>query len=182
MSEDVIGWYPYHPIKNITSEDMHVTQNNDCMFKNGVLYTFSEQLHDFGVWACVAPMSGREYAEAQKIRAETTYNITTRYTENVSSIMKILYGAKVFDIVSVLDVGAGRKNSKLLLQRRISMAKNKDVFGFEELEKSFKRLEKRYPSQADAMLMAQGQAAQKRVKALTPVKTKKLRNAWRLKK
>lgn len=62
------------------------------------------------------------------------------------------------------------------------MAKNKDVFGFEELEKSFKRLEKRYPSQADAMLMAQGQAVQKRVKALTPVKTKKLRNAWRLKK
>lgn len=114
MSEDVIGWYPYHPIKNITSEDMHVTQNNDCMFKNGVLYTFSEQLHDFGVWACVAPMSGREYAEAQKIRAETTYNITTRYTENVSSNMKILYGAKVFDIVSVLDVGGRKKELKII--------------------------------------------------------------------
>lgn len=62
------------------------------------------------------------------------------------------------------------------------MAKDKDVFGFEELEKSFKRLEKRYPNQADAMLMAQGQAANKRTKALTPVKTKKLRNSWRLKK
>ena len=73
------------------------------------------------------------------------------------------------------------------------MAKNKDVFGFEELEKSFKRLEKRYPSQADAMLMAQGQAVQKRVKALTPVYTGKylrggrikpgqLKKSWRLKK
>ena len=62
------------------------------------------------------------------------------------------------------------------------MAKDKDLFGFDELEKSFKRLEKRYPNQADAMLMAQGQAANKRTKALTPVKTKKLRNSWRLKK
>ena len=59
---------------------------------------------------------------------------------------------------------------------------SKDVFGFDELEKSFKRLEKRYPNQADALLMAQGQAVNKRTKQLTPVKTRKLRNSWRLKK
>ena len=59
---------------------------------------------------------------------------------------------------------------------------SKDVFGFDELEKSFKRLEKRYPNQADALLMAQGQALNKKTKQLTPVKTKKLRNSWRLKK
>lgn len=62
------------------------------------------------------------------------------------------------------------------------MAKDKDVFGFDELEKSFKRLEKRYPNQADALLMTEGQATSKKTKALTPVKTKKLRNSWRLKK
>lgn len=56
------------------------------------------------------------------------------------------------------------------------------MFGFDELEKAFKRCEKRYPSEADAFLMAQGQAVNKRTKALTPVKTKKLRNSWRLKK
>ena len=59
---------------------------------------------------------------------------------------------------------------------------SKDVFGFDELGKSFKRLEKRYPNQADALLMARGQAVNKRTKQLTPVKTKKLRNSWRLKK
>ena len=32
---------------------------------------------------------------------------------------------------------------------------NKDVFGFDELEKSFKRIEKNYPDKADALLMAQ---------------------------
>lgn len=62
------------------------------------------------------------------------------------------------------------------------MAKHIDVFGFEELEKAFKRCEKRYPNEADALLMAAGQQVNKRVKALTPVRTKKLRNSWRLKK
>lgn len=62
------------------------------------------------------------------------------------------------------------------------MAKDKDVFGFDELEKSFKNLTKKYPNHADAMLMAQGRAVNKRTKALTPIKTKKLRNSWRLKK
>lgn len=62
------------------------------------------------------------------------------------------------------------------------MARNVDVFGFDELEKAFKRCEKRYPNQADALLMAQGQQVNKKVKSLTPVKTRKLRNSWRLKK
>lgn len=62
------------------------------------------------------------------------------------------------------------------------MAKQIDVFGFEELEKAFKRCEKRYPNEADALLMAAGQQVNKRVKALTPVRTKKLRSSWRLKK
>ena len=57
---------------------------------------------------------------------------------------------------------------------------NKDVFGFDELEKSFKRFEKNYPDKADALLMAQGQAVNRKTKSLTPVKTKKLRNSWRL--
>lgn len=58
----------------------------------------------------------------------------------------------------------------------------KDLFGFEELEKSFKRLQKKYPNAVDAMLMAQAQAVSKKTKANTPVKTKKLRNSWRVKK
>lgn len=57
-----------------------------------------------------------------------------------------------------------------------------DVFGFDELEKAMKRCEKRYPNEADALLMAAGRQVNKKVKSLTPVKTKKLRNSWRLKK
>lgn len=62
------------------------------------------------------------------------------------------------------------------------MARQVDVFGFDELQKAFERCEKKYPDQADALLMAQGKTVNKRTKALTPVRTKKLRNSWRLKK
>ena len=62
------------------------------------------------------------------------------------------------------------------------MAKSIDVFGFDELQKAFERCEKRYPNQADALLMTEGQAVNKKTKSLTPVRTKRLRNSWRLKK
>ena len=62
------------------------------------------------------------------------------------------------------------------------MARNIDVFGFDELEKAMKQCEKNYPSQADAFLMAEGRAINKRTKSLTPVRTKKLLNSWRTKK
>lgn len=73
------------------------------------------------------------------------------------------------------------------------MAVEKDLFGFDELEKAFERMEKRYPNQADALLMAQGSQTNKRVKALSPVYTGKippkskikpgqLKKSWKLQK
>lgn len=60
--------------------------------------------------------------------------------------------------------------------------RSKDVFGFDELEKSFEKVIKKYPNEADALLMTMGRAATRRVKQLTPVKTRKLKNSWRLRK
>ena len=60
--------------------------------------------------------------------------------------------------------------------------RSKDVFGFDELEKSFEKVIKKYPNEADAVLMTMGRAATRRVKQLTPVKTRKLKNSWRLRK
>jgi len=60
--------------------------------------------------------------------------------------------------------------------------KDKDVFGFDELAKSFEKMEKKYPSAADRMLAAQGRAVTNKVKSLTPTgKTKKLKGSWRMK-
>lgn len=57
------------------------------------------------------------------------------------------------------------------------------TFGFEDLEKAFKRIEQKYPNKTDAMLMAMARVAANRTKGKTPVgKTKKLKGTWRTKK
>ena len=63
------------------------------------------------------------------------------------------------------------------------MAVEMEIFGFDELEKAFKRIEGKYDDKADAVLMAQGRTATNRVKSKSPIgKTKKLKGSWRLKK
>lgn len=57
-----------------------------------------------------------------------------------------------------------------------------EVFGIEELEQAFARMCDKYEDKADALLMAQGKTAVKRVKSKTPVgTTKKLKGSWRQK-
>lgn len=67
---------------------------------------------------------------------------------------------------------------------------SKDVFGFDELEKSFKRLEKKYPNQADRFLKAESNLVSRRTKQLTPVykgrakagiKPRQLKKSWKSK-
>lgn len=59
------------------------------------------------------------------------------------------------------------------------MAKEVDVFGFDELTKAFVRMERRYAVESDAMLAAQVLQAKKRVKQKTPKVTGNLRKGWR---
>lgn len=63
------------------------------------------------------------------------------------------------------------------------MASDDGTFGFDELQKAFNRIEKKYPNKTDAMLAAQGRIATNKTKSKTPVgKTKKLKSSWRMKK
>lgn len=71
------------------------------------------------------------------------------------------------------------------------MAVEKDLFGFDELIKSLKRIEKRIPDKSDAILTAYAQATSKATKQKTPVhkgnytgrkkyqKNGDLRKSWR---
>lgn len=56
------------------------------------------------VWAYVSPKTGREYDEAQKLRAETTYNVMTRYFPDVSTDMRIKFRDRIFSIESILNI------------------------------------------------------------------------------
>ena len=69
-------------------------------------------------------MSGREYEESQKLRAETTYKITTRYFPNITEVYENYVRTKVLDIVSVLNIV--ENNTELQI-----VAKEKDRNGKE---------------------------------------------------
>lgn len=56
------------------------------------------------VWASVEPTRGREYQEAQRIRPELTYKITTRYQKEITPDMFIKFKGRYFEIVSIINV------------------------------------------------------------------------------
>lgn len=56
------------------------------------------------VWASIEPTRGREYQEAQRIRPELTYKITTRYHKEIMPDMFIKWGKRYFNIVSIINV------------------------------------------------------------------------------
>ena len=136
MNENVPVWIPFKPKLsgdiNAVETSVYVLTDNkgNAVWKSaggGQLYSHQLSLNEYAVWANVSPMLGREYEESQKLRAETTYKITTRYFPNITApthIHKIMFGLKVLDIVSVLNIG--ENNTELQI-----VAKEKDRNGKE---------------------------------------------------
>lgn len=60
--------------------------------------------------------------------------------------------------------------------------KTKDVFGFDELQKAFDKMESKFESKATAMLAAETRQVKKAVKQQTPKLTGNLRKGWKEKK
>ena len=55
------------------------------------------------VWADVRPLSGREYFSAQQVQSEVTTQIWLRHIEGINPTMKVKFGKREFEILSVLN-------------------------------------------------------------------------------
>ena len=117
MGEVTVAWQVFTPVNGKTAE-MYLTadDNGNVEFANGT--PSAEELKPFEIWANVSPQTGREYAESQKLRAETTYNVITRYFCGINREMKILFRSHVFDIVSVLNIDSGNEQLKIIATER----------------------------------------------------------------
>ena len=73
-----------------------------------------DEITDFSVAGLVVPMSGREYEESQKIRAETTYKISTRYFPGITADMRILHDGREFEILSILELDGRREELQIV--------------------------------------------------------------------
>ena len=113
MGETVPRYKPFKPYLplplQVDADKVYLSHDNDgnaiLEYANGKPYAHKLALQNFSVAGLVVPMSGREYEESQKIRAESTYKISTRFFRNITPAMRILYDNREFEIVSVLDLG-----------------------------------------------------------------------------
>ena len=113
MGETVPRYKPFKPYLplpiQVDADKVYLSHDNDgnavLKYIDGKPYAHKLALQNFSVAGLVAPMSGREYEESQKIRAETTYKISTRFFRHITSDMRILYDNREFEIISILDRG-----------------------------------------------------------------------------
>jgi len=55
-------------------------------------------------WASVEPLIGREYMAAKQISAEVSHKIRMRYIAGLLPTMRIAWGSREFEIVSIINV------------------------------------------------------------------------------
>lgn len=66
------------------------------------------------VWAAVEPLRGREFLLAQNTNIELTVRVRIRYLHGVTPGMRVLYGGRIFDIQSVIDVEERHREMHLM--------------------------------------------------------------------
>ena len=86
---------------------------------NALMQTEQEIEEVKTVWAGIEPMRGREYQEAQRIRPELTYKVTTRYHKEVTPDMFIKYKDRYFNIISVINVRERNEMLEIICTEKI---------------------------------------------------------------
>lgn len=126
MGETVPRYKPFKPYiplpLQMQNNKVYLSHDSDgnavLEYANGKTYAHKLALENFSVAAFVAPTTGREYEESQKIRAETTYKISTRYFRGINSTHRILYNNREFEIVSVLDLNERHEELQIIAAER----------------------------------------------------------------
>jgi SPP1 family predicted phage head-tail adaptor len=96
----------------ITIEQVVETQD----FDGSVIETWSTFA---AVQASIEPISGREYFAAQSTQADVTHRISLRYLEGVIPKMRVKYGLRIFDILSVINVNERNRELQLMCRESI---------------------------------------------------------------
>lgn len=55
------------------------------------------------LWGSLEPLSGRELIAAQQAQAETTHRVRVRYEADIVPTMRISYGGRYFQILSIIN-------------------------------------------------------------------------------
>jgi SPP1 family predicted phage head-tail adaptor len=64
-------------------------------------------------WASIVPLTGREYMLAKQANAEITHAVTIRTFAGLTPKDRVVYGTRVFSIISVADFEERRREMVL---------------------------------------------------------------------
>lgn len=71
------------------------------------------------VYAQIEAISGREFFESARINAEVTHRVRIRHRPGIVPAMRVLEGARMFDIRAVLDVDGRNRELTLMCVERV---------------------------------------------------------------
>jgi SPP1 family predicted phage head-tail adaptor len=71
------------------------------------------------VQASIQPISGREYFAAQSTQADVTHRINLRHLTGVTPKMRVKYGSRIFDILSVINVDERNRELQLMCRESV---------------------------------------------------------------
>lgn len=71
------------------------------------------------VWAEVKPLSGREYFSAQQVQSEITTQIWLRHLDGIEPSMRVKFGKRFLEIVSVLNTQERNVSLQLMCKEAV---------------------------------------------------------------
>ena len=72
------------------------------------------------IWAGIEPLSAREFFASQQMKSEVTHKVIIRYYKGVQTDWRVLWGARQFNIVSIINPEERNRELTLLCTEWIS--------------------------------------------------------------
>ncbi len=69
---------------------------------------------DHAIWAEVWPLKGREFFAAQQTQYAADVRFRIRYRSDLTREHRILWNSEPYDIVQIIDVGAGHHTTEIM--------------------------------------------------------------------
>ncbi len=92
-------------------------------FQQSIEPTFGEEVKTWvefnKAWASIIPVSVDERYISKEKNATATHKITIRYIPNLSVKMRVVFGSRIFNIVSVLNINERNKMIQLIVEEKI---------------------------------------------------------------
>lgn len=66
------------------------------------------------IWSDITSSGGREFWQAKQINAEISHMVTIRYRDKISPRYRLLYGSRIFQILSVVNADETRTGLQLM--------------------------------------------------------------------